>query len=139
MIYYCPKCGKLDIDFKTTRDIPCVGNIRDGHGRPLYHMKCDCGNCLAAGMYFSTDEIDKDQSLVEYVKHIITGYNKGGILYQDGSYEYVEKRISDIEQRNRELLEERKRIMNMSESEKKEYFHEKYEKMMRRITLDGEI
>ena len=138
LIYYCPKCGKLDTDFKMTRDTPSVGNIRDGYGRLLYHMKCDCGNYLAAGMNFSKDEIDKEQSLIEYIKHTITEYNKDGSFYHDGFYEYVEKRISDIERHNKEELEERKRIMGMSESEKKEYFYEKYEEIMRRIKSDGE-
>lgn len=139
LIYYCPKCGKLDTEFKMTRDTPSVGNIRDGYGRPLYHIKCDCGNYLAAGINFSKDEIDKERSLIEYVKNVITEYNKGGNFYHDGFYEYVEKRISDIEQRNIELSEERKRIMHMSESEKKEYFSAKYKEIMGRIKSDGEI
>lgn len=139
MIYYCPKCGKLDTNFKMARDIPRVGNIRDGYGHPLYHMKCDCRNYLAAGIHFSKDEVDKDQSLIEYIKEVITGYNKGGIFYHDGFYEYVEKRISDIEQRNREILEDRKRITSMSESEKKGYFNKKCEEMIKRTkTEEGE-
>lgn len=76
--------------------------------------------------------------MIEYVKNVITEYNKGGNFYQDGFCEYVEKRTSDIERRNKEELEERKRIMGMSESEKKEYFYEKYEEIMRRIKSDGE-
>lgn len=121
------------MDFTMAKDTPRVGNIRDGYGHPLYHMKCDCGNYWAAGIYFSKDEVDKDQSLIDYIKEVITGYNKGGVFYQDGFYEYVEKRISNIEQRNREILEERKRTMTMNEPEKKKYYEDKFEEMIRRI------
>lgn len=102
MAFYCPTCKRLDIDFKLDRGTPYVVNIRDGYGRPLYHIKCECGNYLAAAINFTKEELEKDEGLLDYIVSVISGYNKGGCFYADGYYEYVEKRILDEEKRRLE-------------------------------------
>ena len=48
----------------------------------------------------------------------------------DGYYEYVEDRINQLEQRKKEVLEEREKVSVMTELEKEEYFKKKYENLM---------
>lgn len=130
MIFYCPICKKLEMDFKMNSSTPHVGNIRDGYGHPLYHMKCECGNYLSAGIHFTKDEVEKDLGLLDYIKKVITGYNKNGCFYMAGYYEYAEDRINQIEQRNKEILEERAKVSTMTDLEKEEYFKRKYENLI---------
>ena len=131
MIFYCPQCNKLDMDFRISLDIPQVVNIRDGYGHPLYHVKCECGNCLSAGIHYTKEEVESDLGLLDYIKEIITNYNKGGYFYTDGDYECIEENINKREQQIKEAMEERNRIFNMSDSERREHFKNKFEEMKR--------
>ena len=133
MIFYCPVCKKLDLDFTPDKDTPRVVNIRDGYGHPLYHMKCACGNCLATGIHFEKAEVEKDFGLLDYIKEVITGYNKDGCFYSDGYYEYVEDSLNTIRIRRGKALEVRKRLESMSPDEKKEYFDRQYKEMVQKL------
>lgn len=87
-LFYCPECGNEEIENRglLSKDKTLL-NIRDGFGRPITHYKCKCGNYLAGSM----DITGKDDDFVGYCKHIIEGYNRGGIYYNDGLFEKAEK------------------------------------------------
>lgn len=129
MIYYCPVCKKIDINYKNDKNILRVVNCRDGYGRPLYHVRCECGNYLAAYISFTEDDIKDDSGALDYIKGTIEGYNKGGIFYNDGYYEYVEKDITDRYKRTEDIIRERNMISKMNEEEKTAYFDNKYNEM----------
>jgi hypothetical protein len=96
-IFYCPQCKKFNKDFHYDCHAPQVANIRDGFGRPFYHIKCKCGNYLAGYMNFDLDE-------EEYIKYVITLYNSmedNGQWYNyvKENYDRQERRIKDVKRR----------------------------------------
>jgi hypothetical protein len=106
-VFYCPQCGKFDKDFKYNSHSPKVGNIRNGFGCPIYHIKCECGNYLAGYMNLKIETLQDEM----YIKGIIEGYNLGG-LYIKGSeqewynnvkesYDEQERRINDYNSKKR--------------------------------------
>jgi hypothetical protein len=87
-MYYCPKCGKFEINFNSRerRNERTVSNCRDGWGRPIYHYLCECGNPLAGTMFI---EDQNDNELVEYSKYVIEAYNEGGDFFVQGLLDYA--------------------------------------------------
>ena len=69
-MFYCPKCDKLEINFKfknlnEERELHTFSNIRDGWGMPINHIICrNCGNLLAGVMTLRKN--DKDE--IEYLQ-----------------------------------------------------------------------
>lgn len=122
MIFYCPQCGKTDLEYNHDKTKFSFGNMRDGYGRPIHHTKCECGNCLAAYISFTKEDVEKDIGMMNYVKELIAGYNRDGIYYTDGFYEHVESRIGEYEKKQEENQLERERISKMTDLEKEEYF-----------------
>ena len=102
-MFYCPKCDKLEINFKfknlnEERELHTLSNPRDGWGMPINHIICrNCGNLLAGVMTLRKN--DKDE--IEYLKEVITLYNKehkdGGFI-SDGKLEVL---ISNIKKQKR--------------------------------------
>lgn len=92
-LFYCPKCGSLEIKNGQSKIDSTFLNIRDGYGRPITHYKCECGNLLAGSMDVTGWEEDID--LIVYAKATISGYNKGGCYYEDGLYERIEERYNN--------------------------------------------
>lgn len=98
-LFYCPECGKTKLikeylEIKKYRDETSFMNIRDGYGRPINHIKCECGNYLSGMMYLEKE----DSQDIEYIKNIITEYNKDGnyfreslLSYAKGRYEYIKE------------------------------------------------
>ena len=94
-LFYCPKCGKQEIkdEYIKKSDIT-YRNIRDGFGRPITHYKCECGNLLAGSMDVTTENENND-GFILYAKGVIEDYNKDGNYYEEGFYEFVEKRYNE--------------------------------------------
>ena len=89
-LYYCPNCGKEEIkNDDLLRNEITLANIRDGYGRPITHYRCNCGNYLAGSINIYGMEDDK--GAIDYYKHIIKEYNKGGCFYEDGLYKRAEE------------------------------------------------
>lgn len=84
-MFYCPKCNKLEIDFKFKDlneqiELHTLSNLRDGLSMPIKHIICrDCGNLLAGVMTLRENNEDE----IEYLKDVITSYNKEE---KDGGY-----------------------------------------------------
>jgi len=84
-MYYCPKCGKLEMVFDRDkyRMNGTVTNLRDGYGRHIKHYMCECGNLLAGDMEIRGLMKDEyDYEAVDYAKSIITDYNEGGLYFE---------------------------------------------------------
>lgn len=81
-MFYCPKCDKLEINFKfkslnEERELHTFSNIRDGWGMPINHIICkDCGNLLAGTVIIRSKDENGIKDEIEYFKDIITKYNK---------------------------------------------------------------
>lgn len=91
-LFYCPKCGKLEIKSNRSPIDSTFANIRDGYGRTITHYKCECGNLLAGSM--DVTGFEDDNAFIIYAKETIKGYNKGGCYYCDGLYERVEEQYN---------------------------------------------
>jgi len=100
-IFYCPKCGKYEENFKfenpkQEKELTTWVNPRDGHGMMIRHIICpNCGNVLSGIIHIR--ELDEDG--IWYSKTIIDQYNKerkdGGYI-TDGKLEWL---INDIKSR----------------------------------------
>ena len=97
ILFYCPECGREEMknDYPSRKEVT-YANIRDGYGRGIRHYKCECGNLLAGSI--NVYGWENDIGLIDYSKHVIKGYNKGGRYYSDGLYEAVEKRYKERNQ-----------------------------------------
>jgi hypothetical protein len=86
-MYYCPKCGKFELNFDVAKHKSerTVINIRDCYSRPIIHYMCECGNPLAGNMEIRGLMKDEyDYEAVDYAKSIITAYNEGGDYFEQG-------------------------------------------------------
>lgn len=84
-MYYCPKCGKLEMVFDRDKNRinGTVTNMRDGYGRPIKHYMCECGNPLAGDMDIRGMMKDEyEYEAIDYAKSIITEYNEGGMFFE---------------------------------------------------------
>ena len=74
-MFYCPKCDKLEINFKfknlnEERELHTFSNIRDGWGMPINHIICrNCGNLLAGVMTLRENDKDEIELLDLKTKH----------------------------------------------------------------------
>lgn len=98
-LYYCPKCGKIEIvseysKYKEYVKERTCANIRDGYGRPIQHIKCSCGNYLA-GFISLPEECDSDD--IEYFKNIITDYNENGMYFENDLLQHAIKSYENHE------------------------------------------
>lgn len=97
-IFYCPKCGKYEEDFKfespkQERQLTTWTNPRDGVGFMIQHIICpSCENVLAGIMRVRGNSQDE----IWYCKETISMYNKeskyGGYI-ADGKLDWL---INDI-------------------------------------------
>jgi len=84
--FYCPKCGKeeVDIDMRTMGEHTV--NFRGGYGIPILHFTCpNCGNLLAGGFPVNA-HYDR-----EYQKELITEYNEGGMYFNSKLLDFLKK------------------------------------------------
>lgn len=136
MVFYCPQCGKTELDYKHDKLKFSFVNMRDGYGRPLHHTKCECGNYLAAYTFFTKEDIGQDVNLLDYIKYVITGYDRNGIYYSDGFYEDVEDRAKEYDRQQEENRIERNRVSQMSKEEKERYYEERYKELKARLETE---
>lgn len=92
-LYYCPKCGKIEIvseysKYKEYMKERTCANIRDGYGRPIQHIKYNCGNYLA-GLIILPEEYNSND--IDYFKSIIIDYNENGTFFENGLLQYAIK------------------------------------------------
>lgn len=91
-LFYCPECGKIKLikeylEIKKYRNETSFINIRDGYGRPINHIKCECGNYLSGMMYLEKE----DSQDIEYIKNIIAEYNKNGNYFNKDLFFYAKE------------------------------------------------
>ena len=97
-MFYCPNCKKEVIDrddiMHSNHDI-VLRNLRDGTGRPLYHVICEnCSYPLSAIVYLPKDVHKED---IEYYKSIITDY-------QNGHYEKKNNMLNKIIENHKKMI-----------------------------------
>lgn len=82
-MYYCPQCGKLDLQFNMQDNYKnsTVTNMRDGWGRPIKHFLCECGNPLA-GVINICELGNSEEDAIKYAKELIADYNEGGLYFK---------------------------------------------------------
>lgn len=80
-IYYCPKCGKLQITnlMLYVNEYSCANPKAGMNFMPVFHYRCECGNYLAGMMIYP--EHTMTHEFVQYVKDEIEACNPGGRYY----------------------------------------------------------
>lgn len=70
-IFYCPRCGKTEINLEIKYIKTTWVNLRGGYGRAIYHIECpECKYDLSGYML----NCNKDE--VQYVKYVVGMYSR---------------------------------------------------------------